>query len=69
VLHRPGPERSLLVALWANMLVSGLTDYGQIIKGPSPLWYIIWLPIAFSVEFVTRSRVDGAVRLRVSGVA
>jgi len=69
VLRRPGPERSLLVALWANMLVSGLTDYGQIIKGPSPLWYIIWLPIAFSVEFVTRPRVDGAVRLRVSGVA
>ena len=65
VLRRPGPERSLLVALWANMLVSGLTDYGQIIKGPSPLWYIVWLPIACSVEFVTRPRSGDVARLRV----
>lgn len=49
-----GPERGLLIALWANMLVSGLTDYGQIIKGPSPLWYIIWLPIAYSAVYPAR---------------
>ena len=52
VIRRPGAERMLLISLWANMLVSGLTDYGQIIKGPSPLWYIIWLPMAYSATYV-----------------
>ena len=55
VWRTPGPERILLIALWANMLVSGLTDYGQIIKGPSPLWYVIWLPIAYSAAYIMRS--------------
>jgi len=69
VLQRPGQERSLLIALWANMLVSGLTDYGQIIKGPSPLWYIVWLPIAYSVEYVLRADVLGPIPLRVGAIA
>ncbi len=51
--HRPGAERILLWALWANMLISGLTDYGQIIQSPSPLWYIVWLPIAYTVVYTT----------------
>jgi TM2 domain-containing membrane protein YozV len=33
------------MALWLNLLVAGLTDMGQITKGPGPLWLIVWLPI------------------------
>jgi O-antigen ligase len=39
------PEWAWLVALWANLLVTGLTDLGQITKGPGPLWFIVWLPL------------------------
>jgi len=35
----------LLVALWMNTLLSGLTDLGQITKGPGPMWLIFWLPV------------------------
>jgi O-antigen ligase len=68
VIARPGAERALLIALWANMLVSGLTDYGQIIKGPSALWYIIWLPIAFSTFYVTHPQASVIARLRGASV-
>ncbi len=34
-----------LVALWINTLLCGLTDLGQITKGPGPLWFIFWLPV------------------------
>jgi O-antigen ligase len=38
-------EWAWLAALWINMLVSGLTDIGQITKGPGPVWFIVWLPV------------------------
>ena len=31
-------------------LITGLTDLTQVIKGPSPLWYIIWLPLLLVVS-------------------
>jgi O-antigen ligase len=39
-------EAPWLSALAINALVAGLTDFGQITKGPGPLWFILWLPIA-----------------------
>jgi O-antigen ligase len=29
---------------------SGLTDHAQLVKTPSPLWIILWMPIAFSIS-------------------
>ena len=34
-----------MVALWMNPLLAGLTDLGQITKGPGPMWFIFWLPV------------------------
>lgn len=38
------PDWLWMVALWINALIDGLTDLGQITKGPGPLWFIFWLP-------------------------
>lgn len=38
------PERALGVALVVLVLGCGATDIAQVIKGPGPLWYVIWLP-------------------------
>ena len=46
---RGAPEATWLAALGVNALVAGLTDFGQITKGPGPLWFILWLPIALIV--------------------
>ena len=35
--------------MWINVLVSGLTDLGQITKGPGPLWFIFWLPVTLTL--------------------
>ena len=40
-----GPGWRWMAALWINTLMSGLTDLGQIVKGPGPIWLIVWLPI------------------------
>jgi O-antigen ligase len=39
-----GREWRWLASLWLCGLASGLTDLGQITKGPGPMWFIIWLP-------------------------
>jgi O-antigen ligase len=39
------PEWAWLAALWLNLVVVGLTDLGQITKGPGPMWFIVWLPV------------------------
>lgn len=41
--------RWTLLALLAHIVLSGLTDLSQITKGPSPLWYIVWLPLALAL--------------------
>jgi len=50
----PGPERLWLVALCANAAVAGLTDLGQITKGPDALWFILWLPVGLILAYPTR---------------
>jgi O-antigen ligase len=42
---RADAEWAWLSALWLNVLVVGLTDLGQITKGPGPIWFIVWLPV------------------------
>ena len=44
-VRRPDGEWAWLTALWLNVLVVGLTDLGQITKGPGPIWFIVWLPV------------------------
>ncbi len=34
-----------MVSIWAAVLIAGLTDLGQITKGPGPMWFIFWLPV------------------------
>jgi O-antigen ligase len=46
----PGPIRAWVLGLWANALLAGLTDFGQITKGPGPLWFILWLPIQLALS-------------------
>ncbi len=47
---RPEPAaRWTLLALLAHLVLSGLTDLSQITKGPSPMWYIVWLPVALAL--------------------
>jgi O-antigen ligase len=42
---RGNPEWLWLAAIWIDVLLVGLTDLGQITKGPGPLWFIVWLPL------------------------
>ncbi len=44
-----GDEQAVWVAaLGLNALAAGLTDFGQITKGPGPLWLIFWLPVGLA---------------------
>ena len=54
--HRTNPETPWLAALGLNLLVAGLTDFGQITKGPGPLWFVLWLPVGLMLTYPTRSR-------------
>ena len=44
-----------MAALWTNALLSGLTDLGQIVKGPGPIWFIVWLPVGLILATLPRS--------------
>ena len=61
VRMQSAPERTMLFALWVDVLVGGLTDVGQITKGPAPLWYIFWIPVGLSVAaiYAARASMDG----------
>lgn len=37
-------ERAFNIAILVLLLLSAMTDYSQIIKGPGPMWYMFWLP-------------------------
>jgi O-antigen ligase len=50
----PGPLRAWAMGLWVNALLAGLTDFGQITKGPGPLWFILWLPIMLALSLPVR---------------
>ena len=45
----PGPDWLWAVSLSINAALSGLTDLGQITKGPGPMWFIVWLPVALAL--------------------
>jgi O-Antigen ligase len=51
-----GVDRSMRLALLAYLVASGMTDLSIVIKGPSPLWYIIWLPLILCMG---RNRTEG----------
>lgn len=47
---RAGLQRQFGIAFMSVPLLAGLTDLNHIIKGPSPLWYIIWLPLLLAAS-------------------
>lgn len=50
LLHlRTGLQRRFGLMVMLVPLVTGLSDLTQVIKGPSPLWYIIWVPLLLVV--------------------
>jgi O-antigen ligase len=56
---RPGAERMWVMAMLMNALLAGLTDFGQITKGPDPLWFILWLPIVLALSLPLIPRAAG----------
>ena len=58
LLRMDGSDRLWMAALWVSALVSGLTDLGQITKGPGALWLIFWLPVGLVLAYPTRIRPD-----------
>lgn len=50
-----------LAALWINALLAGLTDLGQITKGPGPLWLILWLPVGLILATLPGVSTAGAL--------
>lgn len=47
LLKRSFKENQSCIALCLIPLISGLTDISQVIKGPSAIWYMIWIPFLF----------------------
>jgi O-antigen ligase len=60
VRAKPAGERFLRLALLTNLVFTGLSDLSQITKGPSPMWYIVWLPVVLSLPPPRGSGVRGA---------
>jgi hypothetical protein len=50
VQARREAETPWIMALCVNALIAGFTDFGQITKGPGPLWLVIWLPAALAIR-------------------
>jgi hypothetical protein len=38
-----------LAALGIAVLLGGLTDLGQVTKGPGPMWLILWIPVGLMI--------------------
>ena len=46
----PGEPKIIMVFLLLIFgLISGITDHSQLVKSPSPLWLILWLPIGMVI--------------------
>ena len=45
------PEFPWGAALFLLLLTAGLTDFGQITKGPGPIWLVFWLPVCLLLSF------------------
>jgi O-antigen ligase len=50
-----GLERRTLAALGVTACLIGATDLSQVVKGPGPMWYIIWLPLVLCVAAARRA--------------
>ena len=46
--HR-SPHHQLCLILLVHAVAATLTNYGQVVQAPSPLWTIYWLPIAMAL--------------------
>lgn len=49
------PDRMLVLCLLVHIVVSGMSDLGQIFKSPSEQWLIIWLPVAMIIGCAGRT--------------
>jgi len=49
-----GAARRFWLALAVIPFIAGLSDLSQIIKGPAPTWYIVWLPMLLVLTLPTR---------------
>ena len=47
--------RATSLALLLHLVLSGVSDLGQITKGPGPLWYIVWIPLVLALGRRSRS--------------
>lgn len=55
-------RRPLGLALVVHTLLSAMTDFGQVIKGPSPMWYMFWLTTLVAACPVARLQPDKTFR-------
>ncbi len=51
----PTPERAWIAALCLSGTLAGLTDLGQITKGPGPLWFIVWAPLLLALTHIQKA--------------
>lgn len=45
-----GAGRRTLAALGVTACLVGATDLSQVVKGPGPMWYIIWVPLVLTIS-------------------
>ncbi|MFT9016251.1 MAG: O-antigen ligase family protein [Acetobacter sp.] len=58
-------DRALNIALLVQVGLSAMTDFSQVIRGPSLMWYIFWLPTLFaaaSPQCRSAARAEGGTR-------
>lgn len=55
VLHVASIRRKIDLALGAalviEVLVNAVTDFGQVVRGPSMMWYVFWFPTLFAASY------------------
>ena len=62
VLRRRNTAKGLLgILLMLYAILACMTDQGQYVDSPSPLWSIFWLPITYAMAFKVKERMLGFV--------
>jgi len=70
LLKRPDSvDRRTCLALLVHLVLSGATDLSQITKGPGELWYIVWLPIAYTLGYLRDPAGQDQSRPRINAKA
>ncbi|NHN91192.1 toluene tolerance protein [Acetobacter sicerae] len=49
--------RPLSIAILLHTLVSSMTDFAQVVKGPAPMWYMFWLATIFAAQISPRPKI------------